>query len=345
MYQYAEQLTKVAIESGLDACLIAPLDALESSPLPKEAKVGYVTDRESTLRLTREQANAVAGMIDKLEIDLVVFTSPCGPAYQIMRRLGATIQFDVVVHDVLFHSTHSIKKKIIYPMLRLLHDIPLFKNARRVWLLSNNSLFQFKEKYPRWGAKTLLFPLGAHAPECGRKRPEELRDIKRYLLFFGRLDAQKGIDRLLRSYSAARLDSLALVIAGNGILTDEEARLVESEDSVCLIKRFIENDEMMWLMENCMAVVLPYRDATQSGVLPLAYYCAKPVIASNIDGLREFVEDGVTGYLVDDETGLTERIRTLAANQSLLERMGTAARSYSQNELNWKRNFTKVLEA
>ncbi|MFZ9888374.1 MAG: glycosyltransferase, partial [Myxococcota bacterium] len=58
-------------------------------------------------------------------------------------------------------------------------------------------------------------------------------------------------------------------------------------------------------------VVLPYRSATGSGVIPLAYHYGKPVLATRTGGLVDVVEDGVTGFLVppNDPAALAAGLR------------------------------------
>src|SRR5262249_40711886 len=71
-------------------------------------------------------------------------------------------------------------------------------------------------------------------------------------------------------------------------------------------------------------VVLPYVDATQSGVIPLAYTAAKPVVATEVGSLPEMVEDGLTGYLVPprDEAALAEKVVRLLKDRKLRGRLG-----------------------
>jgi glycosyltransferase involved in cell wall biosynthesis len=68
---------------------------------------------------------------------------------------------------------------------------------------------------------------------------------------------------------------------------------------VQIINRFVPNEEVekYFMLSDC--VVLPYKDATQSGVLNIAYGFQKPVIVTNVGGLAEFVENEKTGLIVN----------------------------------------------
>ena len=48
--------------------------------------------------------------------------------------------------------------------------------------------------------------------------------------------------------------------------------------------------------------MLPYRSATQSGILNLAYGFLKPVLVTNVGGLAEFVDNGKTGYVIKPDS-------------------------------------------
>ena len=67
------------------------------------------------------------------------------------------------------------------------------------------------------------------------------------------------------------------------------------------------------------AVVQTYHKATQSGVTPLAYHYTKPILASDIDGLREPILNDKTGLLTDKTPkGIAENLTELVGPKSLI---------------------------
>jgi glycosyltransferase involved in cell wall biosynthesis len=67
--------------------------------------------------------------------------------------------------------------------------------------------------------------------------------------------------------------------------------------------------------------VLPYKKASQSGIIPIAYNYNKLVVASNIDGLKEYVVDKKTGYLFDNNKykSLYVLLNNIFANHNFIE--------------------------
>ncbi len=118
------------------------------------------------------------------------------------------------------------------------------------------------------------------------------------VLFFGRLEAYKGVAVLLEAWAQFKARGLAgrLILAGGGDL----ARLWPGAlpPGVELRNRCIADAEALALFQQCSLVVLPYTGATQSALIPAAYYFAKPVIATRSGALPEYVIEDETGWLV-----------------------------------------------
>ena len=69
--------------------------------------------------------------------------------------------------------------------------------------------------------------------------------------------------------------------------------------SVILHNHFIQDSEVRYYLSACDCVVQPYRDATQSGVTPLAYHFEKPMIVTNVGGLPSMVIQEKSGLICE----------------------------------------------
>lgn len=130
------------------------------------------------------------------------------------------------------------------------------------------------------------------------------------LLFFGFVRPYKGLEVLLQALARLKEHDVFLTIAGEFWERPERFRKLIStlglDGKVQLIDRYVDEAEVATLFSRADALVMPYLSATGSGVLGIAYHYGKPVIASNVAGLAEFVQDGATGFLV--EAGSAEQL-------------------------------------
>ncbi len=135
------------------------------------------------------------------------------------------------------------------------------------------------------------------------------------ILFFGKIRRYKGLETFLRALALVRKETaFHAVVAGEFYMAPEPyrnlARRLQIEDSLEWRDHYIPNEEVPAVFRAADLVVLPYVEATQSGVVPVAYQFGVPVIASDVGGLSEVVLEGETGYLVPplDAEALAERI-------------------------------------
>jgi glycosyltransferase involved in cell wall biosynthesis len=137
----------------------------------------------------------------------------------------------------------------------------------------------------------------------------------RVLLFFGYIRKYKGVDLLLQALAQVPTDmEVTLLIAGEFYDPLEHYQtLIHTlglADRVRIIDRYIAEPEWPDLFAATDALVLPYRTASQSMSITLAYNFGKPVIVSRVGGLAEAVEDGRTGLITEPEpTSLASAIQ------------------------------------
>ncbi len=126
------------------------------------------------------------------------------------------------------------------------------------------------------------------------------------ILFFGYIRAYKGLDLLLRAVRAARERlPVELLVAGEFYEGEARYRKLTAElglaEAVHFHADYIPEERVALYFSAADAVVLPYRSATQSGIVPIAYHLDTPVICADVGGLGEVVPEGVTGFLVPPE--------------------------------------------
>jgi D-inositol-3-phosphate glycosyltransferase len=129
------------------------------------------------------------------------------------------------------------------------------------------------------------------------------------ILFFGYIRKYKGLDILLRAMPTIlkRLPQLRLIIAGEFYGNEAENRaLIEEmkipENNLVLATDYIPNEEVAKYFSAANVAVLPYRSATQSGIVQIAFNFDAPVIATDVGGLSEVVIDNISGLITREAT-------------------------------------------
>jgi glycosyltransferase involved in cell wall biosynthesis len=138
------------------------------------------------------------------------------------------------------------------------------------------------------------------------KRKFSIAEDEKVLLFFGYIRKYKGLDILLEALKILKSESqkIKLIVAGE-FYDDKEfysdlIKKYDLEKYLIMQNEYIPNEKVKEYFLVSDAVVLPYRSATQSGILNLAYGFRKPVIVTKVGGLAEFVLDQFTGLVVDE---------------------------------------------
>lgn len=150
-----------------------------------------------------------------------------------------------------------------------------------------------------------------------------------YVLFFGRISPYKGIEYLLQAMEIVHLKhpEIKVIIAGGGKMYFDISKY-ESFEYVEFRNHFIELDELANLIRGALFTVCPYTDATQSGVVYSSFALNTPVIATNVGGLPEMIDDGETGLIVPpkDVNALASSMLSYLDNPGLLQKMGNNIR-------------------
>ena len=168
----------------------------------------------------------------------------------------------------------------------------------------------------------------------------------KYLVFFGLVRAYKGLDVLLEglSYISDKHD-YKLVIAGEFYQDEEKYRKqitdLGLEEKVIIRNEYIPNEEIPSLFCSASCIVLPYRTATQSGVVPIALHFENHVIVTRVGSLSSIIEKHQLGIVTDpNPKALGSAIEKFLNNEILLKSDFNSIK----NDLSWQTFYTHLLD-
>lgn len=225
-----------------------------------------------------------------------------GPALGTIARLikkwtGAKILF--LIENYLSHERrwfdHFVTKKTL-------------RYADQFISQSNYVTGRIKEDFPETAVEEVTLPvfdcfdlkrfdkLGARA-ELGI-------DSKHVVLFFGYIRPYKGLDNLINAFGgvlAVHPDTILLIVGEcyeDKRKYDDLLRQRQIEARTMFVSRYVAYEEVEPYFKAADLVCLPYNSATQSGIVMMAYGFRRPVVATDVGGLPEFVRDHETGLTV-----------------------------------------------
>jgi glycosyltransferase involved in cell wall biosynthesis len=129
-------------------------------------------------------------------------------------------------------------------------------------------------------------------------------DDKDVLLFFGYIRQYKGLMNIIEALPLIRkqISNAHLLVVGefydNPQPYLDAIKQLDLGTNITIINEYVANEAVHLYFTAANLAVLPYNEATQSGILSIAYGFAKPVVVTDVGGLAELVDDGKTGFIV-----------------------------------------------
>ena len=281
-------------------------------------------------------------------------------------------QINMLNPDIIHFQVTGILPCIIpsflkkYPIIMTFHDIKphigskyrLFfrfifycarRNSNQIFVHGQNMKELMIKMYdvPREMVHTI--PIGEHeiAPFKKYERDDRKED-ENLILFFGRIFKYKGLEYLIKAEPliTKEVPNAKIIIAGMGGDFSRYDELILNKDNFIIFNYFIDYKKGAELFQRCSVVVLPYIDASQSGVIPTAYGFKKPVVVTDVGAIPEIVDDGVTGFIVPpkDREALAEAIVKLLKDEKLRKQMGENAYKKLKTDLSWDKIADKTIE-
>ena len=230
------------------------------------------------------------------------------------------------------------------------HETVVFENIfRNLFLKSCDEFISFSEnvgdKIKNNSKKSILslfHPINSHLPEKISKE-EALKNLNipmnQYILFIGLIRKYKGVDKLIKAfhYLSKENKDLKLIIAGefydNILLYKKLINRMDIADKVIIDNNFLTSNKIRDYICVSDTVIQPYNKASQSGITPVAYFYDKPLVVSNIKGLKETIIKDQSGELFDETAvNLATAIKNCINPEN--------NRNYSRNISNIKKRYS-----
>lgn len=156
--------------------------------------------------------------------------------------------------------------------------------------------------YDNFGTKITVEEARAHLIE---KQGLPIKQEDKLLVFFGLVRHYKGLDILLDALAKTKDPSIKLLVAGEFYDKAQpyfdQIEQLGLKDRVIIHNQFIAEADVKYFICAADCIIQPYREATQSGVTPVAYHFEVPMIVTNVGGLPEMVPDNEVGLIAEPD--------------------------------------------
>lgn len=338
MTQYVSQLANALSETDNEVCVIFP-EHSNISHFGNKIKFHYTPLINKMFSFNSFRFNRLIMEVSNAKPDVIHITMP---------------------HPWLLPFLFLYWKK--YPIISTIHDIKKHPGDWMpfLWNLSLRMQKKYSDKLIVHGNllkqqlvlsegvsedKIVVIPHGAYSFFLQYRNINIVEENA--ILFFGRIVDYKGIEYLIKAESLLikQFPDLKIIIAGTGDFSKYES-LIENKKNFEIINEFIPDDKVAELFQRTKIVVLPYIEASQSGIIPIGYAFKKPVVATNVGAIPEVIEDGVTGFLVPprDSEALADAVIKILKDDDLRKQMGKNAYKKMKDELSWEQVAEKTIK-
>lgn len=262
----------------------------------------------------------------------------------LLKKIFSGKKMKLIVHyhmdtvgDGLKGFIFKFHRLIVLPLLIRLADII---TCASIDYIKHSNLSGYFEKYGGKFRQTLF------GVDLNQFQPREdiFKQKEKTILFVGGLDRAhyfKGLDNLLKAVSKLKINNWNLAIVGDGDLRpryENLCRLLNIDKKVKFVGS-VGPEKLVEYYNNCYVLVLPSVDKSEAFGLVLleAMASGKPVIASNLPGVRSVFKNGVHGLTVKpgDVSDLVSKLKALLSYEKLAKDMGRAGRELVEKKYSW----------
>ena len=287
---------------GQNARLIH-LRAGEDEEIHKLAVYSYLPDFACNLENFRKHNN--------LQYDLIL------SHYWLSGRVGEYLQQQWnVPHITMFHTLGAVKNTIGVgedePELRIETERSLAQNCHHIIAPTEKEKEELIRHYGALPERIGVVPCGVNLEQFKPVSKESARQYlgfgnDKIILFVGRIDPLKGIDKLIKAIPYLQsIQGLRLMVIGGGEHSQREIEQLQKlacnlniQDSVTFLG-LIKHEQLPYFYSAADACVVPSYYESCGLVALESLACGTPVVATDVGNLKSVIRQGETGYVVTD---------------------------------------------
>ena len=246
------------------------------------------------------------------------------------------VPFLLTVHDPKPHSGQDALRKL--KSRHALYGEQLRRKANGVIVHGERLLQMARDALPHVRNKVFSIPHGPLGTlQCGNSATGAWE--RGNCLFFGRIEEYKGLPIFVEAIRKLRFEGLDVkgVIAGRGTELDLLKPQLQVDSAFELRNYFLSPKEVVYCFRRANVVVMPYKDATQSGVAAYALGIGRPIVATNVGAIPDMVIPGISGLLVppNDSVAVAAAIKRIVEHPILAKTLAYGALQLGLGDYSW----------
>ena len=285
-----------------------------------------------------------ANFLNSRETDLYIIQS--FPFYSLIPKLKKPTL--VVDHGIISTVGIPLRRRLFYIYQRLSQNISYFRKAERIVTVSEYLLGQLPGSIRK---KADFIYNGIDHYKYSRLCADDVKQYRQelglneqdvLLLYVGRLNLSnqpyKGLGELIDIYQKISLKNPAIKLLAVGFGSKNDEEFLKNQGLLCHVN--VEEEKMPLIYSACD--IYTTCSKWEGFDLPVgeAQYFSKPVICYNIGAHPEIMQNGKTGYIVNDADSFAEKAMLLARDKDMRLRMGNYAKSFI-DIFNWQNSINK----
>lgn len=265
-----------------------------------------------------------------------------------LRLSGKKIVY--TAHDVLPHMEDNVINRLIFKYIyRIYHHLVVHTDFIKDRLIKEFKIKESKISVLKHGVYTVD---DDKVTVEGARKKYGIQPGARVFLFFGIISKYKGINLLFKAFNEfiSKNPQSYLIVAGD-IAAAYSSEFTEIDKLFLhpnIIKRYlrVDNSEVPQLFKACDVVVLPYLEASQSGVLFMSYAYGKPVIAPNLGGFPKDVLVNKTGLLFEPQNykSLLDSMQKFDSIYDTYFNSDVFIKEYSKENYSWDKTGKELIK-